>query len=125
MRRAHAVERTLRRLTFWAVGCKLDDLVPCLRGTFEILLAERLDDPDVQERFRMLRIELQRVLELRESSSGANAAAPLTKKDVKQLFADPRGCARLESLVLGSFTASGAPLRPSAECPPWRLPDTR
>ena len=48
------------------VGRDLHHLLPRLRRAVEILLAERLHDADVQQRLRVLRIELQRVLELRE-----------------------------------------------------------
>ena len=58
MRRLQAVERPLRRLSFRAVGRDLQHLLPRLCRAVEILLAERLDDADVEQRLRVLRIEL-------------------------------------------------------------------
>ena len=66
MRRLQAVERALGRLPFGAVGRELDHLLPGLRRAVEILLAERLHDADVQQRLGVLRIELQRLVELLE-----------------------------------------------------------
>ena len=61
-----ALERTLGRLSFGTVGCDLRDLLPRLGRALEIPLAVRLDDAEVQQRLGVLRIELQRVLELRQ-----------------------------------------------------------
>jgi hypothetical protein len=68
--RLQAVERALGRLTFGTVGREGDDLLPGLRGALEILLAECPDDTEVQQRLRVLRIDFQRLLELRERLVG-------------------------------------------------------
>ena len=64
VRRLQAVERALRGLPFRAVGRELDHLLPGLGRAVEILLAERLHDADVQQRLRVLGIELERAVEL-------------------------------------------------------------
>ena len=66
VRRLQAVERALRRLPFGAVRRDRHHLLPRRVGAVEILLAERLHDADVQQRLGVLRIELERLVELRE-----------------------------------------------------------
>src|SRR4029450_8506830 len=53
MRRLQTVECPLRGLPFRAVGRERDHLLPRFRGAIEILLAERADDADVQQRLRV------------------------------------------------------------------------
>src|SRR4029453_5003418 len=70
MRRLQTVESPLRGLAPRAVGPHPDHLLPRLRGAVEILLAECADDADVQQRLRVLGIELERLLELGQGFGG-------------------------------------------------------
>ena len=62
MRAAQAVERLPGRACFRRSWSSVEDPLEGLRGALEILLAEGADDPDVQQRFRMIRIDRQRSL---------------------------------------------------------------
>ena len=64
MRGPQALERALGGLPFGAFGRNLDHLLPRLLGTVQILLAEGAHDADVQQRLRVLRVDLQRLVEL-------------------------------------------------------------
>ena len=64
MRVLQAFERFLRGLSFGTVRCERHDLLPRCRGAVEILLAERLDDAQVEQRLGVLGIDRQRMLEL-------------------------------------------------------------
>ena len=59
-----AVERLPGLPAFQALRRDLDEPLPDLGGALEILLAECAHDAQVQQRLRVLRIDLQRVLEL-------------------------------------------------------------
>jgi hypothetical protein len=56
----------LCRLRFRRARRELDDLLPCVRGTLQVTLAECQHDAFVEQRLRVLRIDLQRILELLE-----------------------------------------------------------
>ncbi len=64
VRGSNAFEALLGARGFLAVRRHVDDALPCLGGAFEILFAPRANDADVQQRFRMRRIERQRAVEL-------------------------------------------------------------
>ena len=64
MSAAKAGERLPGSLAFRRIRRKIDDALPRLRRPIEILLAERADDPDVQQRLGVIRIELERPVEL-------------------------------------------------------------
>ena len=68
--RADAFEPLLGRARLRTVGRDVDDALPRLGGAFEILLAPRAHDPDVEQRLRMLRIDRQRPLELLQRPVG-------------------------------------------------------
>ena len=65
-----AFERLPRLPALGAFGRDLDEPAPDLRGTLEILLAERAHDAHVQQRLGVLRIDLQRMLELLDGEVG-------------------------------------------------------
>src|SRR5688572_26946701 len=62
----HALEGAPRGLPFGALGRERDDLLPRFRRPGEILLAERHHDALVEQRLRVRRVDLQRVVELLE-----------------------------------------------------------
>ena len=78
--RRDAFERAARRLPLGAVGRQLDDLLPLRRRGLQILLAEREHDALVQQRLRVLRIDLQRLLELRERLVGLVACSSSSRR---------------------------------------------
>jgi hypothetical protein len=59
MRVLQAFERLFCRLSFRTVRRNGDNLRPCLRGAGEILLAERFDDTEVQQRLGMFWIHAE------------------------------------------------------------------
>src|SRR5262245_32292478 len=63
MGRLQTVERALRGLRFGTVWRDLEHLPPRLGCALQVLLAEGLDDADVEERLGVLRIELERAIE--------------------------------------------------------------
>src|SRR5687768_13391104 len=70
MRRADPLEPLPGARRLLAVGCDFDDTLPRPRRPLEVLLAPRANDADVQQRLRMLRIDGERFLELRERLVG-------------------------------------------------------
>ena len=70
MRGFQPVETLLRAAAFLARRRDRNDALPRLGRAREILLAERADDALVEQRLEMRRIELERVVELRERPVG-------------------------------------------------------
>src|SRR5438445_3413575 len=64
MGRTQTVERTLGGMPFMTVGRDRYHLLPRLLGAFQIVLAESLHNAEIQNRLDVLRVELQRSLEL-------------------------------------------------------------
>ena len=64
MRRREAVERLLGLPAFRTLRRHLDEPPPDFGRALQILLAERADDAEVQQRLGVRRIDLQRMLEL-------------------------------------------------------------
>src|SRR5206468_7644784 len=64
--RLQAVERASRRLRFRRTRRDPDHILPRFRRPLQILLAERLDDAEVEQRFRVLRVKFQRGRKLRQ-----------------------------------------------------------
>src|SRR5688572_9518673 len=70
MRGPNALEALLGTRGFFAVRRNLDDALPRLGGTFEILLPPGAHDADIQQRLRVLRVECEGPLELFERPVG-------------------------------------------------------
>src|SRR5438094_4759762 len=64
------IERLARGPGFLRIRRDRDDLVPHLDRAVEILLAHGAYDADVEQRLDVLRVDLQRLLELRERAIG-------------------------------------------------------
>ena len=70
MCRAKAVEPFLRDRGFGAGRCDVEHALPGLLSPVEILLGERANNADIEKCFRLLRIDGQRLVELRERPIG-------------------------------------------------------
>ena len=92
MRRTHRLDHPLGGAALGALGRDVHDLLPDRRGAGQILLPEGAHDADVQHGLGVLRLDLQRALELRQRPIGlvgVVVADPEVGRDVDVLRVEP------------------------------------
>src|SRR5206468_1908047 len=101
MRGAQTIESFSGNFGFLGVRTELDHALPRLLGAVEVLLAEGANDADIQERLRVLRIDRERSIELRQRAirlvrvvirnSEIRAGIHVLRVDLDRLFVPAHG----------------------------------